>query len=87
MKTMLSVSIDTEIVALCRLRYDNISGKIEGLLRADLNAPGTESLKDLKRETLMTEVSISKAKVAELEKALKDLEVKKVEEEKNVRYI
>ena len=79
MKYHLTVSIDGELVALAKQRYENVSATVERLLRADLESP--EKIKETtekKRELqLKTEISVHSANVSQLKTELNKIDAKR----------
>ncbi len=75
MKSIITISLNIDVIQLAKQRYKNVSAAIERLLRADLNTP--ESIKqtnrDKRKDEIKTEISVKIAKISELEMEMKSI--------------
>lgn len=85
-KGLITISLDTDLVKLAKAKYSNLSGRIESLLKADLELPELENLDNEKDMDLInTKRLVLENQLKELEKIEKNIKQKK--EKRKGRYL
>ena len=79
MKTTITATVDVDAMRIFRTKYDNVSKKVESLIKADVD------YKEEEHKDLETEISNLKSRLAEaIDKKMKQEEEKKAEDEQMV---